>query len=69
MLSSFFTATTLESGNVPLKTEPKPPPPSLSEKFLVAFCKSLYANAINDPPTEVLAPASLFLRLITTIRT
>ncbi|KVG51516.1 hypothetical protein Ccrd_026377, partial [Cynara cardunculus var. scolymus] len=33
-MSHFFTATTDESRRTPLKTEPKPPPPSLSEKHM-----------------------------------
>ncbi|WRX14107.1 hypothetical protein QQP08_006594 [Theobroma cacao] len=41
----------LESDNVPLKTEPKPPPPSFSEKFFVALCKSLYPKATSEPST------------------
>ncbi|CAL9089162.1 unnamed protein product [Musa hybrid cultivar] len=51
MPSSFFTATTVESGSDPLKTDPKPPPPSLCEKFFVACCSSPYLNATRPPPT------------------
>uniref|UniRef100_A0A8R7QPF4 Uncharacterized protein n=1 Tax=Triticum urartu TaxID=4572 RepID=A0A8R7QPF4_TRIUA len=34
---SLLTATAAEPGNVPLKTQPKPPSPSFSENFFVEF--------------------------------
>jgi hypothetical protein len=35
-----------------LYTDPKPPPPSFSEKFLVALLTSLYLNATRLPPSD-----------------
>ncbi|KAH0984208.1 hypothetical protein GBA52_011385 [Prunus armeniaca] len=58
-----------ESGRVPLKTEPKPPPPNFSEKFFVASCRSLYPKATNEPSTAFPFPVTLFLclKITTTI--
>ncbi|WVZ49249.1 hypothetical protein U9M48_000623 [Paspalum notatum var. saurae] len=41
----------VESLRIPLNTLPKPPPPSFSEKFLVASCKSKYLKAKTPPPS------------------
>ncbi|KAK1307906.1 hypothetical protein QJS10_CPA09g01371 [Acorus calamus] len=43
-----FTATTVESGKAPLYTEPKPPLPNLSEKFIVTCSRSRYLNVDNE---------------------
>uniref|UniRef100_A0A0A9D1U5 Uncharacterized protein n=1 Tax=Arundo donax TaxID=35708 RepID=A0A0A9D1U5_ARUDO len=61
--SSFLTATSVASGSDPLNTDPKAPPPSFSEKFLVTNCRSRYVSDIRDPSTLLNDLILLFLRM------
>jgi hypothetical protein len=61
--SSFLTATSVASGSEPLNTDPKAPPPSFSEKFLVTNCRSRYVNAIRGPSTLLNDLILLHLRM------
>jgi hypothetical protein len=72
--SSFFTATaTRPPGSVTLYSDPKLPPPSFSEKFLVALLTSPYLNATRLPPSDAACRNVLllcrFLYILTTTNT
>jgi len=67
--SSFLTATSVESGSAPLNTDPKAPPPSFSEKFLVTNWRSRYVNAIREPSTLLNDLVLLHLRMKMAART
>ena len=55
-LSNFFTATTLESSNVPLKTEPNPPPPISQRNFLLHLANLCTHMPPTNPPQPFLIP-------------